>query len=354
MKLLATIIMFFTFFHSVGQKINLLDSVTVFSQHVPETLVGKIDYSIFDFEFIDDKFILLTSENSLNDASIKLSNDDGEILDNFDIPKQAGKFKNLTHDFQKNIYLICEELIYKIEAVNIRLCVSQVTKNSFYTYIFPVADSADNYFYFSNKTDMYPSFNYYFAKLYDTIPNLLGTVTNKDLLRYYNLEYYYLPPRAQLEARRTAAKLKIDKHIVAAMMSGFTQNMYYEPIYAPLLIFNDTIHLFNHYENLIYHYNKQHKLIDSVKIDYHHPKNWREWKKKILVDDSEKKCYAMFSKNCHYYLKRINYFSGKEILTYHLKNHSAENLKIKNGYVYYVYRPFSSTQEKFLYREKIE
>jgi hypothetical protein len=31
-----------------------------------------------------------------------------------------------------------------------------------------------------------------------------------------------------------------------------------------------------------------------------------------------------------------------------------EKLKVKNGYAYYIYRPFESLQNKYLYREKLE
>jgi hypothetical protein len=173
-------------------------------------------------------------------------------------------------------------------------------------------------------------------------------------MKLYNLEYYYLPSRAQLEARRLADFYKTDKKIIAALMSGFTQSMYFEALYAPLFIINDTICIFNHYTNFVYHYTKQNKLIDSVTINYHHPNNWHDWKKQLFVDEIENKVYAFFSKSQHHYIKQINYQTGKEILSYKLQYHSAEKIKIKNGYIYYVYRPFESTQEKFLYREKIK
>jgi hypothetical protein len=172
-------------------------------------------------------------------------------------------------------------------------------------------------------------------------------------MKLYNLEYYYLPTDVRLEARRMADYYKTDKHIIAAMMSGFTKSMFYEPLYAPLFIMNDTICIFNHHNDYLYHYNNQNKLIDSVKINYHHPKNWREWKKQLFVDEAENKVYAFFSKDGHHYLKQINYQTGKEVLTYKLQHHSAEKIKIKDGFVYYIYRPFGSTQERFLYREKI-
>jgi len=158
----------------------------------------------------------------------------------------------------------------------------------------------------------------------------------------------------QLEARRMAQYYKTDKRIIAALISGFTQSMFYEPLYAPIFILKDTICIFNHHNDFLYHYNKQNQLIDSVTISYHHPKNWREWKKQLFVDEMTNKVYAFFSKDGHHYLKQINYQTGKEISNYKLKHHSAEKIKVKDGYVYYVYRPFGSTQERFLYRERLE
>jgi hypothetical protein len=136
-------------------------------------------------------------------------------------------------------------------------------------------------------------------------------------------------------------------------MSGFTRSMYYEPLYAPLFVMKDTICIFDHHSDFLFHYTKNNQLIDSVAINYHHPDKWKEWKRKLLVDDEEAAVYAYFSKDGHHYLKKINYQSGKITLTYHLQNHSADKLKIRGGYVYYIYRPFGSTQEKFLYRERI-
>ena len=94
--------------------------------------------------------------------------------------------------------------------------------------------------------------------------------------------------------------------------------------------------------------------IDSISINYNHPKNWKEWKNVMLKDDIENNIFAVYDKNGHKYIKEISEISGKEKGKYTLKFHSAEKLKIHNGYAYYIYRPFESTQEKFFYRELIK
>jgi hypothetical protein len=335
-------------------KSNLLDTVPILSKQVPETLVGKPNYSIFDFDFYEDKLILLTSENSLSKAQLQLSNYEGKIFSYYKLPKEAGEAKRFFHDYEGYTELICRDSIFRLDVFNSELMVGSVPKKDFNAYLKPVMDTLNENLYFSNQWDQYPSFNYYYLKANDTISKVLNSITNEDLMKLYNFEYYFLPSGMQLEARRMADYYKTDKRVIAALMSGFTQSMFYEPLYAPLFVMNDTICIFNHHNDYLYHYNRQNKLIDSVKISYHHPKNWREWKKQMFVDEPENKVYAFYSKDGHHYLKQINHQTGKEVLTYKLQHHSAEKIKIKDGYVYYVYRPFGSTQERFLYRERIQ
>lgn len=336
------------------EKPGALDTISVVATHKPETLVGKPNYSIYDFDFYEDKLILLTSAKNLNKAELKYSDYSGNIICSMPLPKSAGAAKSFFHDYEGYTDLLCTDTIFRIDMLNTEFMLSPISQKDFSKYIEPVSDTANDNFYLSDKWDKFPLFNYYYLRKNDSAGKLLTTVTNTDLMKIYNMEYYYLPSGAQLHARRLAAEYKTDKRIVAALMSGFTKSMYYEPLYAPLFVLNDTVCVFNHYTDHIYHFNKQNKLIDSVEISYHHPKNWRDWKNRLYVDDLENKVYAFFSRNGHHYLKQINFQNGKEVLTYKLKHHSAEKIKVKDGYVYYVYRPFESTQEKFLYREKIE
>ncbi|MCE3259047.1 MAG: hypothetical protein K0S12_688, partial [Bacteroidetes bacterium] len=331
---------------SLKEKPNLLTEIPVYAENKPETLVGKPDYSVFDFDFYEDKLILLTAERSLKKAQIRFSEYNGKIISSLPLPKYAGEASCFFHDYEGYTDLICSDTIFRLDILNKEFLLMTLNKNDFNRGLKPVMDSANGHYYVSNQWDKFPLFNYYFIRQNDTASHLLSTITNSDLMKIYNMEYYYLPSGAQLEARRLAQQYKADKRVIAALMSGFTQSMFYEPLYAPLFVLKDTVCVFNHYTDHIYHFDRKNKLIDSVKINYHHPKNWREWKKKLYVDEFENKVYAFFSKNDHHYLKQIDHQSGREIKTYKLKHPSAEKIKIRDGYVYYVYRPFESTQEK--------
>lgn len=73
----------------------------------------------------------------------------------------------------------------------------------------------------------------------------------------------------------------------------------------------------------------------------------------MIKDVMNGNIFAIFSKDGHKYMKKINYRSGKEEGIYKIIHFSADNIKVKENYIYYVYRPYESTQEKFLYKEKI-
>jgi hypothetical protein len=73
----------------------------------------------------------------------------------------------------------------------------------------------------------------------------------------------------------------------------------------------------------------------------------------MVKDLTEGNVFAIYSRDGHKYMKRINYRNGKEEGSYKIIHYSADRIKVKDGYIYYVYRPYESTQEKFLYKERI-
>jgi hypothetical protein len=337
----------------LDEKAVVLDSVTVSAQLKPETLIGKPHYSIFDFDFTDHGLLLLTAERSLKNAILRFSDFEGRIICEQKLPTTAGEALYFFHDYQGFTDLLCKDSAFRIEVYNDKIVLQGMRKSDFETYVQPISDTINNQFLWTNRNRHYPAMDYFSLRKGDSISHFLRKISNVDLLKLYRLEYYYLPSRAQLEARIIADTYKTDKHIVAALMSGFTQSMYYEALYAPLFVVNDTICIFDHYSDFLFHYAKDNRLIDSTSISYHHPERWKDWKKKLYVDDAQQKIWAQFSRDGRHYLKEIDWRSGAIKSTYHLQNHSADKLKIRDGYVYYVYRPFESTQEKFLYRERL-
>lgn len=330
------------------------DTVAIYANLKPDTLVGSPKYSIHDFEFYEDKFVLLTAEKSLEKAELKLADASGKIITSYSVPKDGGEAKEFYKDYMGFINLICKNYIYRINFYHDRFVLMALEPEDVNSFIKPIIDTINGKLIFTDYWKDYPLFNYFSFTEKDSTKQQLLTIEDKELMHAYNFEYYSLKPREKLEARRMANSLHTDKRVVAALMSGFTKSLFYEPLYAPLYIVKDTICVFDHHKDYLFHLNKHGQKIDSVSITYNHPKNWQEWKHLMLKDDIENNVYAVYAKGGRKYIKHISTQTGKELGKYNLQFHSAEKLKIHDGYAYYIYRPFESTQEKFFYRELIK
>jgi hypothetical protein len=331
-----------------------LEPVVIKADPRPDTLVYSGKFSIYDFDFYEDKYILLTAARGLEKAEIRLADESGKILSTTKIPEEGGSAKELYHDYMGYTNVICEHAIYRINVFNNAFIIFSLKPEDFNSFIKPVIDTLNNKFIFSDYWKDYPLFNYYSYDLANKTKDPLITISNERLLEMYNMNYYYLNPRQRLEARELADEYKVDKRIAAALMSGFTKSMFYDPLYAPLFILKDTICVFDHYKDMLFHFNKEGKKIDSIAISYNHPKNWKEWKRLMVKDEIGNSIYAVYASNGHKYIKLIDHHDGKDKGKYKLVFHSADKVKVRDGYIYYVYRPFESTQEKFLYRERID
>lgn len=331
----------------------VLDSIPIKPNYKPDTLVYSGKFSIYDYDFYEDKYILLTSEKGLDKAELKLADQDGKILGTTKIPTDAGEARELFHDYMGYTNVICEHTIYRIIVYENRCMIFSLNAKDFNGFVKPIIDTINNKLIFSDYWKEYPAFNYYSFDQKNKTKSELISITNADLLSIYNMEYYYMKPRQRLEAMEIADEYKIDKKVAAALMTGFTKSLFYDPLYAPLFILKDTICVFDHYKDALFHFDKHGKKLDSIPISYNHPKNWREWKRLMLKDDIENTIYAVYAKDGHKYIKLIDQRDGKDKGKYKLIFHSGEKVKVRDGFIYYVYRPFESTQEKFLYRERI-
>lgn len=333
-----------------AQKTYDLHPVTVTAERKVDTVFGTWKFSVADYEFYEDKLILLTFTRSMAHAEIMLVDAEQRVLSQFELPDVAEK---LFRDYQGNINAICESKVYRIKIIGNTIGLASLPVADFNAKIVPCIDTIGPDIYFSNYSRDYPEFTYYAFNTADSSLHPFKTVTDREELKSYNMEYYFLEPHDRFRASKLAEEYHVDKHRVAAVMSGVTNSIFYTPLYAPLFVFNDTVCVFDHYNDAILFYNKKYKQTDSVHIDYHHPKNWREWKHEVIMDKANHKAYALYQKDGFYYLQHIDLKTGKIIGSFKLSNPYVDRIRIKDDYVYYVYRPFESLQEKFVYKELI-
>ncbi|MDB4534605.1 hypothetical protein N9242_07025, partial [Vicingaceae bacterium] len=137
---------------------------------------------------------------------------------------------------------------------------------------------------------------------------------------------------------------------VAASMTGFANGFLFEAVYAPLFVVNDTINIFDHSESKIWKFIEDTVDAGEVSFNYHKPKKKSSWKRRLIMDEANGKIYAVFLKNGFYYLKEIDSSSGKIIAEKKLTHQYVSKLKIKDGYIFYTYKPRQTLQKKLLWK----
>lgn len=326
-------------------------TIDIFARHKPDTVFGSEHFSVEDFEFYEDKMILLVYEKNMRKGSkIFLTDLEQNILSRYMIPGQAIE---LHRDFEGRVNLLCEGKTYEVAVEADEIILYPRDDHQFNTQIKPVIDTTENKIYFSNYSADYPAFDYFTWMEGDSLPENLDFIVDKHLMELYRSEFKYLPPRQKLEAVRLGMKYKIDKEVAAAMLSGFSQSMYYEPLYAPLFVVDDTVVIFDHYEDLLYRFDRKNNLLDSANINYHRAWKRIEWRKEMVHDRVQNNVYAIFLRDGYHYLKQIDLHTGEVMASFRFTFKYAERIQVKDDYVYYIYRPFESMQKKFLYKELI-
>jgi hypothetical protein len=73
-----------------------------------------------------------------------------------------------------------------------------------------------------------------------------------------------------------------------------------------------------------------------------------------MIQDKETGAfYGVFETNGYSYLGLIDVTSGKIINKVKLAFKYVDKIRVNNNFAYYVYRPFESTQKKYLYKEQL-
>lgn len=334
------------------EKEYTLPEVTVSDTYTPDTIFSSTKISIYDYDFYENKFIFLAYEKRLNkESEILLVDENESIISRHFIPGEA---QELYRDYLGNINVLCKNNVYKIDFSGNDFYLKELPVNDFIDLIKPCIDTLNEHILFSDFNKIFPHFKYYAFDTHHSFLKEIKSIKDKDQDWQYHFEYYKLNNAEKAYALNMAQRIKgMSKYDVAAIMTGFANDFMYNPIYAPLFIINDTIHIFDHYEHHIFKYINDTVLVQKTPINYHQPQQWKEWKKQVLKDDETSDIYALYQKNGYYYLKQINLYTGKITHTKKLHFKYVEKIKIKGGYVYYTYRPQETLQKKFLYREKI-
>ncbi len=123
------------------------------------------------------------------------------------------------------------------------------------------------------------------------------------------------------------------------------------PKYNPLFVVSDTLYFFNHSEGRLDQMDDSGNLISSIEINYHKKEGWSS---QVYSDVSQKKFYAVWIENGVQHLIGLALTENEHEFGSTITNHAyPEKVMVRNGYVYYTYKPNFDANLNKLYRQKI-
>ncbi|MCH2225656.1 MAG: hypothetical protein MK066_12870 [Crocinitomicaceae bacterium] len=331
-------------------KTQTLDEMTVLAPGVPLPVYKSKRLHVEDFEVQNDgNILLLTYPKRLKKGSELILYDGRQTLNNFQVPDKA---KELVRDYRGNPHVVCENKVYGIHSENSTIGISSLEKDYYMKYLAPILDTNSTKMYFSTFNPDYPAFEYFaYDQLDSTYSKIIG-VEDDLMMELYRAEYKWMDIRTKLWAANKEIQTGIDKEIWVGA-NYFTKSIYYKEVYAPLFHRNDSLFIFDYYKDKLYTFDKEGDILDSVGIYHHYQPKRTGWKKQLIQDRKTGQIYAVFDRGGYSYLGWVDTKTGEITQHVKLEYRYVNRIKVHGNFIYYTYRPFESTQKKFLYKERL-
>lgn len=217
--------------------------------------------------------------------------------------------------------------------------------------VLPWTDSIPGHLLGSNFDATFPAFEHFAFDLRAQTPRSICTVQDDFRMELFRSQYKYMSGHDKVVAMDLALETGIDAEIIAGYMTGFPNDIYYKPPYAPLFVVNDTLCVFDHYKEMIRRFLPDGSEANGPSISYHRDRNW---KTRLLQDRRSGAVYAVFARNLKTWLRRVETSTGSLGPEHVLDHPFPEEVQVHGEHAYFIYRPFGSLQHRTLYRQRIE
>ena len=337
-----------TFLQSMKQK--ELKEIRLSAPGKVDTVHSSDKLSILDFEIVKDgKLIMIMYPKSRENANELVFANDQEVLSQF-----TSKFpvRKLIRDYRGNVHAIGDDIVHGIQIQDNALQTAQVPLTYYIKYLAPLIDTTISKVYVSNFNSVYPAFEYYAMDKQDSTYRLVTNVKDDLMMSLYRSEYKWMDVRTKLWAKNKEIETGIDAEIWVGA-NFFTQSIYWEEVYAPLFERNDSVFVVNYPKDLLEIFDADGNNIKSISIFHHYQRSKTGFKRKLIQDYATGAIYAVYEKAGISYLGHLNVETGEINEKVKLNFKYIDQIKAYNNEVYYIYRPFESTQKRFLYKERL-
>lgn len=256
----------------------------------------------------------------------------------------------LRHDHAQRIIVEGVRIAWSVSVHGDELYLQEMALTTLQDQVLPWTDSIRGQLLGSNHSMTYPAFEHiaYDAGTQGTHP--ICAVEDRWMMELFRSQYKYMSGPDKVIAMDLELETGIDREIIAGYMTQFHRDLYFEPPYAPLFVVNDTLCVFDHYQERIRRFLPDRTALDEIPITYQRERNWRT---RLLQDPMDGSVYALFARLQHTWVRPIEISAGRLGAIRQLEHPYPEDIQIHGGHAYYIHRPYGSLQRRTLYRQPI-
>ena len=325
----------------LSPKTYTLNEVTILSDN--NTYNSQINnFTLLDYDFIGDSILILQKRRSLGGipSLILLDKNYDTLLFNKDIPRGSNKiFKDCLNSY----HLITKDSAYQI-VINhdnilfyephdidwfyetLENCLFKKGENIFFEFSIYQGYGHEIIFVDETNKKKYLFLKYVDEKSLYSLRDDISTISST----------YFLHSVVNASTNDSLTVSHINNY---NRDSRFINDIADQAIENTICLFNDTIFYFNYYESKIQSFSNVHIPPNEVKIDC---KNTFGWGPNLQVDQIEGKIYSIIKSKLFYKVYLVNTKLGKLDYITKVSIFRCENLKINNGFIYYLSSPNSS------------
>lgn len=314
------------------EKTSNLPATEIYADKT-QNLVKEKPLFVYDYVFYGDSLLMLTFPHCrTRKASLLLMNKNGKEL----LRQPANNAKELQSDAMGNVHLFTKDSTYQLFVTKDKILkLYPASLNKFKSKIRALESRSGSNYYVHDYRYKNQVLDYYRYDYNEKESYHFRTIPHKDGVNMLRRDFYW----------------RIQQKGFSEADLRFEEMAFYSPIHAPMIIMKDTIAIMNYIKDSIELYSPKGKIVDRTHIDFHHNKNWEE---KLIVDQKRKKIYTLFSDGGLKKLKLVNLKNGKLEKSIEITNFRfPEKIKVKNKYVYFLYKDYKGQRYKKLYRMKI-
>jgi len=328
----------------------------------PDSIFGSVRYSVADFTWWNGKLTMLLYEHEKllkpsyekrdlwEQAWIAQLDSFGKIVTSFHINEPAERFHLAPTGA---CFVLTEHSVFQLQAAPF-LHLDKLSYESFRQEFEPICGFLNSNIVFHTFTEEYPEFSYYLLKNDSADPIELAHVADSLTMELFKSEYKYMNGRAKRIAYQYELDYGVPKEIVAGQMTRFKESLYYRDPVAKIVQHENHWSIYNISQGEVVSISADGKQLGKVTMKGERNIANLPSKEKILnvQFDSEEREVVCFTQlrtgeSTFNLLKEDGSLELKKNLYWqHIRNP-----QIKNGRVFYLYRPFESRNNWYLYAE---